>query len=224
MRLNYPLTPACGNGYSVFQRKCTTPQLMRLNYPLTPACGNGYSVFQRNCTMQSTCKTILLVANQPLVLDLLEILWIGGYQGCLWNATEYRKMTQLLYAQMLCNCIVTTKQWNQVSILWKMWNCNRNSYKQLRSLQLLLPKCICFSHCSPNASTSAVAPQLRPFQLLLPDCICFSHCSPAVSALAAAPWLCPLVIMHTQYKVFKYEGRASRSSPTPRTHTTKILI
>lgn len=63
VRLNYPLTPACGNGYSVFQRNCTMPQLVRLNYPLIPTCGNGYSVFQRNCTTQSTCKTILLVAN-----------------------------------------------------------------------------------------------------------------------------------------------------------------
>lgn len=63
VRLNYPLTPACGYGYSVFQRNCTTPQLVRLNYPLIPTCGNGYSVFQRNCTTQSTCKTILLVAN-----------------------------------------------------------------------------------------------------------------------------------------------------------------
>ena len=34
-----------------------------------------------------------------------------------------------------------------------------------------------FSHCSPNASASAVASQLRPFQLLLPNCFRFSCCS-----------------------------------------------
>ena len=68
-------------------------------------------------------------------------------------------------------------------------HCNDTLRKQLCSLQLLLPDCICFSCCSPIVSASAAASRLYLLQLLLPDCVCFSCCSPIVSASAAASQL-----------------------------------
>jgi len=50
------------------------------------------------------------------------------------------------------------------------------------------PNCVCFSSCSPPASTSAAVPRLRPLQVLLLECI----------------------YTRMQYKkYYKYEGRAS---------------
>lgn len=44
---------------SALQGAVQLTQLVRLNYPLTSACGYGYSVFQRNCTTPPTCETKL---------------------------------------------------------------------------------------------------------------------------------------------------------------------
>ena len=52
--------------------------------------------------------------------------------------------------------------------------CSDRTVPQLCPLQLLLPDCIHFSHCSPIGSASAAAPQLHPLQPLFPDCVHFS--------------------------------------------------
>ena len=52
---------------------------------------------------------------------------------------------------------------------------------RLRPLQLLLPVCVCFSCCSPIAST-LTAPRLHPLRLLLPSYVRFNCCSPTSTA------------------------------------------
>ena len=113
-----------------------------------------------------------------------------------------------------------------------------SSYKQLHSLQLLLPNCVhfscCFliaclaaapqlcplhSCCSLTASASAAAPQLCPLQLLLPDCICFSCCSLIASALAAASRLHLHQLLLPDCICFSYCFQiASASAAAPQLH------